>query len=487
MKKVSFLFICIVLLGLSSCDLDRFPYSSIVKDEAFKTIEDATAFNNAFYAHLRGSNYGIWATAPDIQSDIFHSTIDYGNRRGSVYKWEFISTDYDIRDIWQGSYSYLTNINNFLENVDLIPTTKDDEKAKLNVFKGEAYFLRAFYFEKLIKRYAKDYEPSTAATDLGIPLTLKFDVNALPARATVQEVYDQILADIAAAKPLLTTAGAKGSSKLTKDCITALEARVYLDIHKYSDAVNAANTLINSGTYPLVNTQEELEKIWVDDAADETIFLLFASNPNELSNTNSQYLGFNGTTKKYTPDFVPEKWVVDLFDVSDIRKSVYLKVLPTYVGGMDFDIFLLNKYPGNPALYTGNTNYQHRLKIFRIAEAHLIKAEALAWDNKDADALAALNVLRTSRGLTAVTLTGAALKTEIQDERTREFLAEGTRLDDLKRWKLGFTRGESQEDYVTDANYSSLSKSAGDSKFVWAIPSRDLTTNPNLVQNPGWE
>jgi starch-binding outer membrane protein, SusD/RagB family len=38
---------------------------------------------------------------------------------------------------------------------------------------------------------------------------------------------------------------------------------------------------------------------------------------------------------------------------------------------------VINKYPGNPALFTAaSTNYQHKPKVFRVAEMYLIAAEA---------------------------------------------------------------------------------------------------------------
>jgi hypothetical protein len=488
-QKASVALVACLLLSVASCDLDKYPYGSIVKDAAFQSVDDAKTFNTALYAHLRGAVYGVYMLSPDIQTDLFHSSISFGNNYGSVYTWTFVSSDYDIRDVWAGCYSRIANVNNFLDNVDAIATETDEERATLDVLKGEAYFLRAFYYEKLVKRFAKDYEPASADSDPGVPLTLTFDVNAQPARASVAETYEQILADLAAAKPLLTTKGAPGADSITKDCITALEARVYLDMHRYSDAVTAANTLINSGTYPLVSTADDLRQVWVNDAVNESIFMLFASKPNELSNTNDQYLGFLSATNRYRPNFIPEQWVVDLYDDNDIRKEVFLKELPVSIENIETNLVLLNKYPGNPALYDGVTNYQHKCKVFRIAEAYLIKAEALAYNNQDAPALAALNDLRTKRGLSAATgLTGDALKKEIQNERTRELIGEGTRLDDLKRWKLGVTRGAAQNaDAVSPgANYCDLSKQVNDNKFVWAIPSREIMTNPNLVQNPGW-
>lgn len=79
---------------------------------------------------------------------------------------------------------------------------------------------------------------------------------------------------------------------------------------------------------------------------------------------------------------------------------------------------------------------------------------------------------------------------EIRNERTRELLCEGFRLDDLRRWNLGFTRKTPQNlnliNVTPSADYHQKTVQAGDLKFTWGLPANDLTTNPNLVQNQGW-
>ena len=56
----------------------------------------------------------------------------------------------------------------------------------------------------LVNAYANNYDPSTAATDPGVPLMLDKNINKTNLqRATVQEVYDQIKADLDEAAPNL--------------------------------------------------------------------------------------------------------------------------------------------------------------------------------------------------------------------------------------------------------------------------------------------
>ena len=493
----------VVMAAVTSCDLNKYPYDSVEQSQSFKTIKDATTLDNGLYGNLRARLNGIYTYTTDVQADELNATMDFGNRNGFPHTWTgFLADDYNIRDIWSGYYNALINVNNFLNNVDNISlTTPADTNlvkntASVNKYKGEAYLMRAFYYHQLVLKWAKAYDPTTAATDPGVPVLLTFDLTAKPKRSTVADTYAQILADIAKAKTLLAVVpGTQNSIKLTKDCALALEARVALCMQNWTLAASSANTLINSGTYPLTTTLAAFKAMWVNDVSTENICQLFVSNPNELANTNSIYLGYSSAKLWYTPDFIPQQWVVDMYADADFRKAVYLDKKLLYIGGAQYpNIYCINKYYGNPALYTApQTNYQQKPKLFNISEMYLISAEAAAHSTTtEAAALTTMNLLKVSRGIPALTgLSGTSLMSAIQDERTRELLCEGTRLDDLKRWKMGFSRKPAQNlnVIITGPDYNQKVVAAGDLKFVWGIPTNDLTTNPNIGlanQNPGW-
>ena len=87
-------------------------------------------------------------------------------------------------------------------------------------------------------------------------------------------------------------------------------------------------------------------------------------------------------------------------------------------------------------------------------------------------------------------LTGQDLLEVIREERQREFLGEGMRLFDLKRWHLGVTRGTPQKEAMClqpgSATTTGLVKGATDNQIVWPIPQEEVNANPNVVQNPGY-
>ncbi len=494
--KLTFLTAVLIITAVS-CELDRYPFDQIEQSQAFRTVDDATSFRNGLYSDLRDRLNGIYMFSTDVQADMLNATLDFGNRNGFPHRWTgFLADDYTIRDVWRGYYSALVNVNSLINNINMIEAEDEDEQQTLDVYLGEAYLFRAYYYNQLVLRFAKDYEPSTAGTDLGVPLVLDFDVTLLPERATVEAVYQQILSDISNAKTNLSSvSGSQSAGYLTYDAAIALEAQVRLCMHDYTGAMTAANSLIDPGAYPLITTEPGLRTMWENDESTEVIFQLPLSAPTELlDNTNSIYLRYQSSLDKYAPDFVPQQWVIDMYEDIDIRKNVYLEQKPVIIQGMDYpDIWLINKYPGNPALFIeASTNYQQMPKVFRIAEMYLISAEAAAQNTAtEGDALNTLNDLRDARGIAPLTgLTGTDLMDAIKEERTREMLCEGTRLDDLKRWHMGFSRSTPQNLNFIErgTDYDEKTVTADDDKFVWGIPTNDITTNPNIEdqQNQGW-
>jgi starch-binding outer membrane protein, SusD/RagB family len=496
--KIKYLVGSLLVFVLASCskELEKFPYSDIELSQSFKTVKDAKTWNAGLYSNLRGRINGIYTYTTDVQADQLNASLDFGNRNGFPHRWDgFLADDYSIRDIWQGYYRGITNVNIAINGFGQITPASSAEEKELNRYKGDAYLARAFYYHQLIQLFAKPYEPASASSDLGVPLVLEYNINAQPARATVKAVYDQILSDLAQAKSLLSgVAGAQGSTRFTKDVITALEARVKLNMQDWTGAKVAADALINSGTYPLITSQSEYTSYWQTDGKKESILQLFVSAPSELANANSIYLGFVPATGRFTPDFIPSQWVVDKYNTTDIRKAAYFAQKPVTVQGSNYnDVWLVNKYPGHAPLFTGaNTNYQHAPKVFRIAEMYLISAEAGARSGNaaaEADALLKLNALRTARGLTLLSgLTGTDLFNAVKEERFLELAFEGFRLLDLKRWHEGFTRHDPQSTNMlsTGTGYVSLSIPANHNKFVWGLPANDVSINKNLQQNTDW-
>lgn len=126
--------------------------------------------------------------------------------------------------------------------------------------------------------------------------------------------------------------------------------------------------------------------------------------------------------------------------------------------------------------------------VFRLAEIYLIYAESVLRGGSGGDAgtaLSLINLLRTRAydGNTSGNITSGQLTLDfILDERGRELYYEAHRRTDLIRYNKFTTDG-----YLWAWKGGIAAGRAVESKYnIFPLPSNDLSSNPNLVQNNGY-
>lgn len=500
MKKIFKLsFVVALLAAVASCNMDLRPINVIDPDNALTTIDDATKLRTGLYIAFRGYTGGGAMSTLEISTDLFHATTSFGNRGGVNYEWTINSGDGTAESVWAGCYAYIANVNYFLQEAEKVDQSEwlEADKALLQLYVGEAHFFRAYYHHLLVERFCLPYNEGANKDAFGIPYLKEYNPTSesskYPGRGTLEAAYNEIIADLGIAQQKVTTTPAEGSIYVTSDLVKALQARVALYMGDYATAISAAKSLVDGGRYTLVTNANALRAAFVDDSGKETIYMADADlATNSLPPSNDYaYLSYDANQGIYKPDYIPEQWVVDLYEASDIRREVFLdEKTISITGGSTYDVVVLNKFPGNPALRQGESdqNYVHKTKPLRIAEMHLILAEAYARDNQNANAIAALNVLKAARG--ASPYTSGNLLDEILAERTRELIGEGFRFLDLKRFGKDVERKAAQVRsaiYLPDVN-ESFHRANSDFRFLWPIPQAECDANPQIKdqQNPGY-
>lgn len=540
----------------TSCELDQLPTDSLTDQESWKTYNDATNQYNGLLAILRSDISGSNAYLTDVMSDLFNQRLTSASY-GQEHSWRFTGSQFGGDAIWANNYSVILQANFILQNIGKFgnsSTLSDQQKANIYNIKATAYFARAYAYSRMVTRYCKDYEPETAANELGLPIVETVSSEAKPARASLQTTCDTIEANLNHAmayfdKVAEYNEGVKPTARIESsiykpnaDCVTALRARFYLYEHKFDQAIEEAETIRN--TYSLASGSREMLNLWILDEGSEIIYEPLQT-PDELSGSYGIFLSYNLVTsdlsntefKGMNPDFLPTKGLVDLYSDQDVRRKVYFSYpkdgyntfnlgFGTQSGyqlltfdqllGVSADIsttsgdtesgVVFTKYVGNPTLRKQNVWYAQNYnmtKAFRASEAYLIIAEAnLRKANPDeAAARDALNELRRNRfeGETDYDgsadyigddVTGAALVKVMQDEWTREFVGEGFRLDNLKRWHLGFKRMAAQQFQnpvlVSTPGWQDLEVEANNIRFTWPIPQQETQANKNIKQNEGY-
>lgn len=497
---------------VASCDLNLVPSTSIVYEEGkplFLSKRDIAEFQNGVIASYRGLHYGSsWQTV-EVMTECFNASIDFGNNYGFVHRLGsgFLASDDYTTGIWAGHYGAIKNYNIAIEQCDLV----EDEalKANANVLKGIALFCRASSYLTLARHFSADYEPATAATELAVPLILVYDQLEKPVRATLQEVYDQIIADLDEAEALLSEAGsinlngtavnlagAPKSLAPTVDAVKALKARYYLDVHEYDLAAETAMDVIDSEAgYALSSSLEEMNKEFMTDEGNESIIRLYATKTEGAVGctiyTSVQSTDAEG--KFFQPMFIPSQTLVNAYENSDLRKQVWFPVdmYPVKVQGTLYNgITMFTKYIGNPTLQQGNNeDGAHFCKPLMIGEMYLIAAEAYAQSGNDADAAAIIGELRAARK--AGDMTGDVMDV-IKGEWLRETVGDGQRINCIKRWGDGLPARPAQkaaENIVMNtpaSDYTARELAADSHTLVWPIPSYEIKISPALIQNPGY-
>lgn len=540
----------------TSCELDQLPTDSLTDKESWKTYNEATNQYNGLLAILRSDISGSNAYLTDVMSDLFNQRLTSASY-SQEHSWRFTGSQFGGDAIWANNYSVILQANFILQNIGKFEnssTLSDQQKANIYNIKATAYFARAYAYSRMVTRYCKDYEPETAANELGLPIVETVSSEAKPARASLQTTCDTIEANLNHAmtyfdKVAEYNEGVKPTARIESsiykpnaDCVTALRARFYLYEHKFDQAIEEAETIRN--TYSLASGSREMLNLWILDEGSEIIYEPLQT-PDELSGSYGIFLSYNLVTsdlsntefKGMNPDFLPTKGLVDLYSDQDVRRKVYFSYpkdgyntfnlgFGTQSGyqlltfdqllGVSADIsttsgdtesgVVFTKYVGNPTLRKQNQWYAQNYnmtKAFRASEAYLIIAEAnLRKANPDeAAARDALNELRRNRfeGETDYDgsadyigddVTGAALVKVMQDEWTREFVGEGFRLDNLKRWHLGFKRMAAQQFQnpvlVSTHGWQDLEVEANNIRFTWPIPQQETQANKNIKQNEGY-
>lgn len=149
---------------------------------------------------------------------------------------ELTSTDSQYSEF----YGYIGKIcNPILTQIDA--ATGDEAKKKQ--LKCEVLTLRAYIHYLLVNKFAKAYNPSTAATDRGIIyMTEDKDISVPQEQSTVQEVYDNIIKDVNEAIELDgLPAVAVNRMRMSKPCAYAVKALALLSMQDWSGAEEAAN------------------------------------------------------------------------------------------------------------------------------------------------------------------------------------------------------------------------------------------------------
>ena len=117
-----------------------------------------------------------------------------------MYNWIQTATDGDASSLWANSYYVIADANFFLQRANAVNTSEwtEQDRASLDVYKGEAYFIRAYHHMELAELFCLDYVGNEQS--YGIPYVTRYaptsDQTQYPSRGTLEHTFEMILADL---------------------------------------------------------------------------------------------------------------------------------------------------------------------------------------------------------------------------------------------------------------------------------------------------
>ena len=439
--------VCLTILLplLTSCDSFLEEYSQdLSKVESWEDLDELLLGDGYLQTSRFGGNADIHDNLPIIhfmsdelkqnEKDRISDLMSYHTYMFPYYTWQR-ELGYNDHMKWMGGdakywdflYERINVVNQIISEIENQETLRDSDREGKERVKGEACFVRAAYYFLLVNLYGKPYSDANA-TQLAVPVkTTEFIEDIEYEKATVQQVYARILEDLDMAETLLQGKTRKSVYRADYNSVLLFKARVYLYMQDWRNAADYAQKVLDrkSDLLNLNRVSEGTDCIY--GTSPETIFVM-GGYPIAVAfyDVRDTFWGLSRCTWLISDE------MMELFSRDDCRTDLFIGRTEY---GNDYPAFL--KVSGQRSAYTKNQTVSDCFTL-RTPEAYLIKAEANAYLGNEREAQDALHTLLQYRMKKSepVTASGNELIQLIRDENAREFLLEGHRWFDLRRYMV---------------------------------------------------
>ncbi|MFD2966951.1 RagB/SusD family nutrient uptake outer membrane protein [Sphingobacterium bambusae] len=464
-KNIFFALATSVTLWSCGDKLNIEPEQSIREEVALNSDENVKRALSGAYNEL--SEEYFYGGVVQLLSELLTSTSEIRwegtfSQPREVYNKNMLATNSFVTNLWLQGYDAINIANNVLGALTIVNEEDRD------VVEGQALFVRGIAHFELVRLFAKPYSSGSISSNPGVPLKLtatrEIDEESYLPRASVEEVYTQIINDLTTAESLLENSGEFAYGQ--KTAAAAILSRVYLQMENYAEARDAANRAIDYGrfavgsSYARTFNSGKINSTDPDAVSSDGIFQMPVS-AQDGANVMHTYWSITAYGAR-AGDVVVLPAHLALYDQSVDAGGAYLDHrLALFYRGEGNDIGTGDWRSGKWKFLNSN------LSIVRLSEMYLTRAECnfRLGTSVGATALADINYIRERHtalpNLTTVDLNRILL------ERRLELAHEGQGIHDIKRLK-GSVDGTAYDDR----------------SLLLPIPQREIdASNGVLVQN----
>lgn len=480
--KISQLFLVLLILLSFSCkkfvEIDP-PISQLVTTTVFTNNGSATSALLSIYQQMytNTSIYNIIEQTGLVGDEL----TNYNAAHLQLYTNTLSPLD-TYASIWNNIYSYIYQANSIIEALNSNSSLNAKVQQQLL---GEAKFIRAFWNFYLVNYFG----------DIPLVLSTNYITNRNLSRTNTEQVYQQILRDLTDAVNLLNSNFIDGSDtavtsdrvRPTKWAASAFLARVYLYTKDYANAELQANNVINNGA--IFTLENDLNKVFLANSS-EAIWQLATPMDNGSNGGINTTEGNLFILQSQPTNESLSSQLMSAFETGDNRRNLWIDSFVTsspsntYYYSYKYKVYI-DADPSNTEEYT---------MLLRLSEQYLIRAEARIQQDKIAQGIADLNVLRTRARLPATTdipnplpnlsislSKTDALKAVLHERQVELFTEGGHRWFDMIR--MGYADGV----MGAPGNVTQFKGGMWNSNWrLFPIPQTEINNDPNLKQNEGY-
>ena len=540
MKKIfrTLLYVTTAVIFFSSCSdwLDLTPTDKITDKAVWENESSVDLYVNGFYTYLHQYSPFGTAQANGNMTESLTNTFKYGSyspghKAGHpneyVFNPDLITTQTGgFYSVWSDAYNKIRRMNEFLDAMEKYGA--EYPEAVKTKWEAQVRFFRSFIYFQLARRHN------------GVILyTSLEEMTKDKARSTNEETWDLVEQDIDFAIANLPEAWTgKNQGRLTKYAALAFKSRAMLFAERWQAAYTAADAVIKSNKFELVDDYVQAWKGGNSEAILEYKYDIIGPNHTfdkdyvpmsdgwEFGGLGTptqemveSYEKEDGTQMDWTPYYTANATRPPYEELEPRFKATVVypgstwknKVMENSVNGKNGTFMAYREQPMSYGHTTtgyflrklmdetlidvkGIPSTQSWVEI-RYAEVLLNKAEAAYRLNKMSEARKAMNQVRARVDLPAKSSSGDEFFEDYRNERKVELAYEGHLFWDMRRWELAHIEYSNYRCHgfkITGDNYEYIDVDYQDRKFsaknyILPIPDAELANNSLIEQYDNWK
>ena len=509
---ISYLFFSVALIGCA--DLEQTSLSSIDRDNFYSSKQDIeTAINGIYQEFSVDGFYGMFNNQSIYINDLQSDYVKAGAQTNSAHIRELSNfavqpTNLFVSYAWEEHYTAINRANVVIDKVT--DAAWLDEHSKQNYI-NEARFLRALMYFNLVRYFG------------GVPIVLHDGEGEKAPRNTIDEVFEQIVSDFSAAESLPVGYSTR-DSKASSLAASALLSKVYLEWAQtstekgrgnqqtnYQQAISYAQKVIDSGKYKLL---DKFIDNWSVDKKNGPEHIFTIEHDRSVNGNVTGHCTFATNWSNSEPVLLAtsDRYYEQTDPKDQRRDGSWAKRIYNPNTGTDFvfDIPRFRKYIdslnyANPASSGNAAGQSTNTTVIRYAEVLLIKAEAenelngptaAAYDAINQVRQRAywspyLNIQQSPSDGSSLELSGLSqeeFRERLREERRLEFVLEGHRWFDLKRWHIlvKYVKEHTPSNEEVTGTKTTKAQNVSKKNYYLPLPEDQIILNPNLEQNWGY-